>query len=130
MEVQARVAQYVHDNGITQKHIAEKTGISKVKISQMFNGNRKMMADENMIKSEMGVVQIHGDGRVILTELEGIFTVLKAHMGLTDENIVEILARSDSSKGINVTEEEAEAVRKKNAFIAEALLEKFDKEQS
>lgn len=46
MEVQARVAQYVHDNGITQKHIAEKTGISKVKISQMFNGNRKMMADE------------------------------------------------------------------------------------
>lgn len=83
-----------------------------------------------MIKSEMGVVQIHGDGRVILTELEGIFTVLKAHMGLTDENIVEILARSDSSKGINVTEEEAEAVRKKNAFITEALLEKFDKEQS
>lgn len=81
-----------------------------------------------MIKSEMGVVQIHGDGRVILTELEGIFTVLKAHMGLTDENIVEILARSDSSKGTSVTEEEAEAVRKKNAFITEALLEKFDKE--
>lgn len=83
-----------------------------------------------MIKSEMGVVQIHGDGRVILAELEGIFTVLKAHMGLTDENIVEILARSDSSKGTSVTEEEAEAVRKKNAFITEALLEKFDKEQS
>ena len=83
-----------------------------------------------MIKSEMGVVQIHGDGRVILTELESIFTVLKAHMGLTDENIVEILARSDSSKGTSVTEEEAEAVRKKNAFITEALLEKFDKEQS
>lgn len=83
-----------------------------------------------MIKSEMGVVQIHGDGRIILTELEGIFTVLKAHMGLTDENIVEILARSDSSKGTSVTEEEAEAVRKKNAFITEALLEKFDKEQS
>lgn len=83
-----------------------------------------------MIKPEMGVVQIHGDGRVILTELEGIFTVLKAHMGLTDENIVEILARSDSSKGTSVTEEEAEAVRKKNAFITEALLEKFDKEQS
>lgn len=83
-----------------------------------------------MIKSEMGVVQIHGDGRVILTELEDIFTVLKAHMGLTDENIVEILARSDSSKGTSVTEEEAEAVRKKNAFITEALLEKFDKEQS
>lgn len=83
-----------------------------------------------MIKSEMGVVQIHGDGRVILTELECIFTVLKAHMGLTDENIVEILARSDSSKGTSVTEEEAEAVRKKNAFITEALLEKFDKEQS
>ena len=83
-----------------------------------------------MIKSEMGVVQIHGDGRVILTELEGIFTVLKAHMGLTDENIVEILARSESSKGTSVTEEEAEAVRKKNAFLTEALLEKFDKEQS
>ena len=83
-----------------------------------------------MIKSEMGVVQIHGDGRVILTELESIFTVLKAHMGLTDENIVEILAGSDSSKGTNVTEEEAEAVRKKNAYITEALLKEYDKEQS
>lgn len=83
-----------------------------------------------MIKSEMGVVQIHGDGRVILTELEGIFTVLKAHMGLTDENIVEILARSDSSKGTNVTEEEAEAVRKKNEQFAEEMLRYLDKEQS
>lgn len=46
MEIQEKVARYVHDNGIMQKHIAEKTGISKVKISQMFNGNRKMMADE------------------------------------------------------------------------------------
>ena len=81
-----------------------------------------------MIKSEMVVVQIHGDGRVILTELESIFTVLKAHMGLTDENIVEILANSDNSKGTNVTEEEAEAVRKKNAYITEALLEALDKE--
>lgn len=81
-----------------------------------------------MIKSDMGVVSIHGDARVILAELEDIFTVLKAHMGLTDENIVEILAGSDSSKGTNVTEEEAEAVRKKNAYITEALLEALDKE--
>lgn len=82
-----------------------------------------------MIKSEMGVVHIHGDGRVILSELESIFTVLKA-MGLTDENIVEILARSDSSKGTSVTEEEAEAVRKKNEQFAEEMLRYLDKEQS
>lgn len=46
MDIQERVAQYVRSNGIMQQHIAEKTGISKVKISQMFNGKRKMMADE------------------------------------------------------------------------------------
>lgn len=46
MDIQERVAQYVRSNGIMQQYIAEKTGISKVKISQMFNGKRKMMADE------------------------------------------------------------------------------------
>lgn len=84
-----------------------------------------------MIKSEMGVVSVQGDARVILTELNDIFIALKAHMGLTDENIVEILAGSDSSKGTTcVTDEEAEAIRKKNAYTAEALLKELDKEQS
>lgn len=46
MKVQENVAKYVHDNGIMQKHIVDKTGISKVKISQMFKGRRGMSADE------------------------------------------------------------------------------------
>lgn len=46
MNVQQRVAEYVQDNGIMQKFIAEKTGLSAVKVSNILNLNQKMTADE------------------------------------------------------------------------------------
>lgn len=46
MNVQQRVAAYVQNNGIMQKFIAEKTGLSPVKVSQILNLNQKMTADE------------------------------------------------------------------------------------
>lgn len=46
MNVQERVAQYVQNNGIMQKFIAEKTGLSTVKVSNILNLNQKMTADE------------------------------------------------------------------------------------
>lgn len=46
MNVQARIAQYVSDNGIKQTFIADKTGLSKNAISAILTLNRKMSADE------------------------------------------------------------------------------------
>ena len=46
MNVQERVAEYVQNNGIMQKFIAEKTGLSAVKVSNILNLNQKMTADE------------------------------------------------------------------------------------
>lgn len=46
MNVQQRVAEYVQNNGIMQKFIAEKTGLSAVKVSNILNLNQKMTADE------------------------------------------------------------------------------------
>ena len=46
MNVQERVAEYVQENGIMQKFIAEKTGLSPVKVSNILNLNQKMTADE------------------------------------------------------------------------------------
>lgn len=46
MNVQERVADYVQSNGIMQKFIAEKTGLSAVKVSNILNLNQKMTADE------------------------------------------------------------------------------------
>ena len=46
MNVQERVAQYIQNNGIMQKFIAEKTGLSPVKVSNILNLNQKMTADE------------------------------------------------------------------------------------
>lgn len=46
MNVQERVAEYVQNNGIMQKFIAEKTGLSTVKVSNILNLNQKMTADE------------------------------------------------------------------------------------
>lgn len=46
MNVQQRVAEYVQDNGIMQKFIADKTGLSPVKVSNILNLNQKMTADE------------------------------------------------------------------------------------
>jgi transcriptional regulator with XRE-family HTH domain len=46
MNVQERVAEYVRNNGIMQKFIAEKTGLPAVKVSNILNLNQKMTADE------------------------------------------------------------------------------------
>jgi len=46
VNVQERVAKYVQDNGIMQKFIAERTGLSPVKVSNILNLNQKMTADE------------------------------------------------------------------------------------
>ena len=46
MNVQQKVAEYVQNNGIMQKFIAEKTGLSPVKVSNILNLNQKMTADE------------------------------------------------------------------------------------
>lgn len=46
MNVQERVALYVQNNGIMQKFIAERTGLSPVKVSNILNMNQKMTADE------------------------------------------------------------------------------------
>lgn len=46
MDVQAKVAEYVRNNGIKQSFICEKTGLSPVAVSLILNKNRKMTADE------------------------------------------------------------------------------------
>lgn len=46
MNVQEKIAAYVQNNGIMQKFIAEKTGLSPVKVSNILNLNQKMTADE------------------------------------------------------------------------------------
>lgn len=46
MNVQEKIAEYVQNNGIMQKFIAEKTGLSPVKVSNILNLNQKMTADE------------------------------------------------------------------------------------
>ena len=46
MNVQERVAEYVQSHGIMQRFIAEKTGLSTVKVSNILNLNQKMTADE------------------------------------------------------------------------------------
>lgn len=48
MEVQSRVIRYVKDVGIKQSFIAKKTGLSENAVSNIFNGKRKMSADEFM----------------------------------------------------------------------------------
>lgn len=46
MNVQERVAEYVQNNGIMQKFIVEKTGLSSAKVSNILNLNQKMTADD------------------------------------------------------------------------------------
>lgn len=46
MNVQAKIAEYVQNNGIMQRFIAEKTGLSDVIVSNIINLKRKMTADE------------------------------------------------------------------------------------
>lgn len=46
MNVQERVAEYIQNNGIMQKFIVEKTGLSAAKVSNILNLNQKMTADD------------------------------------------------------------------------------------
>lgn len=46
MKSYERIKQYLEDNGIKQKYIAEKTGIQENKLSLTLNGQRIMTADE------------------------------------------------------------------------------------
>ena len=46
MNVQERVADYIQNSGIMQKFIAEKTGLSPVKVSLILNLKQTMTADE------------------------------------------------------------------------------------
>lgn len=46
MKVYQKVALYISENGIKQKFISDKTGISENILSMMLNGKRKMDADE------------------------------------------------------------------------------------
>lgn len=40
------IAQYLKDNGITQSHIAERTGMNKMTFSNAMRGKRRLTAEE------------------------------------------------------------------------------------
>lgn len=46
MEVYQKIAKHIKENGIKQKFISEKTGISENTLSMILNGKRKMEADD------------------------------------------------------------------------------------
>ena len=46
MNVVEKLNAYVNENDINQIYIAEKTGFSENTISDMLNGNRRILADE------------------------------------------------------------------------------------
>ena len=46
MDTQARIAQYIVDNGIKQSFISDKSGINKVRLSTILTGKSRMYADE------------------------------------------------------------------------------------
>lgn len=57
MVVQARLAEYVENNGIMKTFIAQKTGMTNCKISEILNGKRELKADDlekicNAIKAD------------------------------------------------------------------------------
>lgn len=46
MTVGGKIKQYLQDNGISQTHVAEKIGMTRLKMNQALNGNRKVYAEE------------------------------------------------------------------------------------
>jgi len=46
MVVQARLAEYIEQNGIMRKFIANKCGMTSSKISEILNGKRELKADD------------------------------------------------------------------------------------
>ena len=49
MSIVEKLNEYVNQNGINQIYIAQKTGLAEDKISDMLNGNRRMLADEFLL---------------------------------------------------------------------------------
>ena len=41
-----RISEYLQEQGIKQRFVAEKIGVADAVVSQMLNGNRKISADE------------------------------------------------------------------------------------
>lgn len=46
MNLYSAIISYLEDNGITQAHLAERTGITTNAINLSLNGKRKLTADE------------------------------------------------------------------------------------
>ena len=46
MSVQLKVAEYLHEKGIKNSFVSEKTGIEQSKLSRILNGNQELKADE------------------------------------------------------------------------------------
>ncbi len=49
MNITEKLNKYVNDNGIEQFYIAQKTGLTEDTVSEMLNGNRRMLADEFLL---------------------------------------------------------------------------------
>ncbi len=49
MSIVEKLNEYVNQNGITQIYIAQKTGLDEDTVSDMLNGNRRMLADEFLL---------------------------------------------------------------------------------
>lgn len=49
MTIAEKLNEYVIQNGITQIYIAKKTGLTENSISEMLNGNRRMLAYEFLL---------------------------------------------------------------------------------
>lgn len=46
MKIYQKISLYINENGIKQRFISDKTGISENILSMILNGKRKMDADE------------------------------------------------------------------------------------
>lgn len=46
MDLYIAIDSYLRDNGITQSHLAEKSGITANALNLSLNGKRKLLADE------------------------------------------------------------------------------------
>lgn len=46
MDCNKKIADYLKENGITQKFLSDKTGIEVEKVSNIVNGKRKITGDE------------------------------------------------------------------------------------
>lgn len=49
MNLAKKLNDYVNENDIKQIYIAQKTGLAEDTVSQMLNGNRRILADEFLL---------------------------------------------------------------------------------